>query len=78
MSSRADIDSDEPQGPDDTYIVSDLHLSAGRLGDERTFRRLESFFYDGQFSRFVDAVLADHRRRGRGLRRSPSRHSMPS
>jgi len=51
--------------PDDLYIVSDLHLSMGRPRGERNFKRLESFFYDAQFARFVDHILEQRRRRGR-------------
>ncbi len=51
--------------PDDLYIVTDLHLSMGRPPGSRHYKRLESFFYDAQFGRFVDHILADSRRRGR-------------
>lgn len=51
--------------PDDIYIVSDLHLSLGRPRGKRNYKRLESFFYDTHFARFVDHILRERRRRGR-------------
>ncbi|MFH2005777.1 MAG: hypothetical protein ABI333_04230 [bacterium] len=56
---------DSASAPDDLYIVSDLHLSMGRSPGEWTYKRLESFFYDAQFSRFVDHILRERRRRDR-------------
>lgn len=60
--SNPDNDSVEP---DDLYVVSDLHLSMGRPPRERNYKRLESFFYDAHFARFVDHILRERRRRGR-------------
>ena len=51
---------------DDVFIVSDLHLSLGRPHDQPAFSRLESFFYDDVFERFVDRLLRDLARRQRG------------
>ncbi len=53
------------EAPDDLYVVSDMHLSMGRPPGERNYKRLESFFYDTHFSRFVDHILRERRRRGR-------------
>jgi len=47
------------------YIVSDMHLSMGRPRGERNYKRLESFFYDAHFARFVDHILQERRRRDR-------------
>jgi UDP-2,3-diacylglucosamine pyrophosphatase LpxH len=49
--------------PDDVYIVSDLHLSLGRPEGSRTFSRLESFFYDDVFERFIDHLIREQDRR---------------
>lgn len=54
--------------PQDVYIVSDLHLAAGKLRGELHYERLESFFYDDAFARFVDRILARADERGRGVR----------
>jgi UDP-2,3-diacylglucosamine pyrophosphatase LpxH len=52
----------------DLYILSDLHLGAGRSQESRRYSRLEAFFYDSEFAGFIDRVLVDsmaHRRRAR-------------
>ncbi len=43
--------------PRDLIIISDLHLSAGYNRRTGTFDRLEDFFYDAAFSRFIDELL---------------------
>lgn len=43
----------------DVYIVSDLHLCAGWISAERRYSRLELFFYDREFSRWLDRVLLE-------------------
>jgi len=48
----------------DLYIVSDLHLSEGLSADGRRFSRLESFFFDQEFSNFLGAAAADSESRG--------------
>jgi UDP-2,3-diacylglucosamine pyrophosphatase LpxH len=50
---------------DDIYIVSDLHLCEGWLPDEHRYARLEVFFYDREFARFIDRVLSEQAARGR-------------
>ncbi len=68
---RDGVESDGPDGPDgadgadDLYVVSDLHLSMGRPPGQLNYQRLESFFFDAQFGRFVDHILRERRRRGR-------------
>lgn len=51
--------------PEDIYIVSDLHLSLGKQEGEVTWSRLESFFYDDAFERFIEHLMAEQERRGR-------------
>lgn len=52
--------------PDDVYIVSDLHLSLGKPAGATTWSRLESFFYDDVFERFIEGLIAEQEARGRG------------
>ena len=51
--------------PDDVYIVSDLHLSLGKPQGASTWSRLESFFYDDVFERFIAHLLEEQERRDR-------------
>lgn len=51
--------------PDDVYIVSDLHLSLGRPQGAATWSRLESFFYDDVFERFLAHLMEEQERRDR-------------
>src|SRR4051812_44838748 len=38
----------------DVLIVSDLHMSSGYHRLTQTYNRLEDFFYDDEFGRFLD------------------------
>ena len=53
---------------EDLYIVSDLHLSEGLSADGRRFSRLESFFFDQEFSNFLSAVQTDTQTRNTSAR----------
>ena len=44
---------------EDLYILSDLHLGEGRSVDSLKYSRLEVFFYDQEFSNFIDRVLVE-------------------
>ena len=50
---------------DDVFIVSDLHLGSGLPRNKTRYNRLEGFFYDDVFSRFVDKILDEQVRRER-------------
>jgi UDP-2,3-diacylglucosamine pyrophosphatase LpxH len=43
----------------DTYIVSDFHLGMGRNSETGKFSRNEEFFYDVEFSLFIDHILKE-------------------
>jgi UDP-2,3-diacylglucosamine pyrophosphatase LpxH len=49
----------------DVFIVSDLHLCEGWLAEEHRYARLEVFFYDREFSRWVDRIIDEQATRGR-------------
>lgn len=51
--------------PPDLFILSDLHLSAGVSPETQRTSRLETFFYDREFSNLVDRIIvqASARRR---------------
>lgn len=51
--------------PHDVYIASDLHLCEGWLPDERRFARLELFFYDKEFARWLERIAREQERRAR-------------
>jgi UDP-2,3-diacylglucosamine pyrophosphatase LpxH len=57
------MDVDEPLH--DVYIASDLHLCEGWNAKDHRYARLEVFFYDGEFSRWLDRVMAEQTARGR-------------
>ena len=52
--------------PHDVYIASDLHLCEGWLESEHRYARLEVFFYDREFARWIDRILADQGAKERG------------
>lgn len=43
--------------PPDLFILSDLHLSAGVSPETQRTSRLETFFYDREFSNLVDRII---------------------
>ncbi len=45
--------------PPDLYFLSDLHLSAGCSKESRRTSRLETFYYDYEFSNFVDRLIVE-------------------
>ena len=50
---------------DDIYIVSDLHIGSGLKDGSVRFSRLEGFFYDDVFDRFINKILETQTRRSK-------------
>ena len=51
-----------------TVVLSDLHLGEGRLPETGSFARMEDFFWDGEWHRFCEHLVAKCDRGGRKLR----------
>ncbi len=49
----------------DITIVSDLHLGSGYYQDRGRYARMEEFFYDHEFSLFVEKLISDSQERHR-------------
>ncbi len=51
--------------PHDVFIVSDLHVGSGLRKGAVRYNRLEGFFYDDVFSRFIDKIIEEQIQRER-------------